>query len=124
MSGNFDDHHSTATLTQSNIPVTPEASTQPKKALTTVKTIRANLSNGKPVNLHFHNLTVHINIYKENEACVGYIKRRVREEMRNDSLVLVGSNGLVFYDQEGTRGKKVNSQPAQYLNRFKRFLDT
>ena len=52
-------------------------------------------------------MSVHINICNENEACVSQIQERVREEMEDQSLLLVGSNGLMFFDQEATRGKLI-----------------
>ena len=53
-------------------------------------------------------MSVHINIYNENEACVSHIQERVGEEMGDQSLLLVGSNGLMFFDQGATRGKLIN----------------
>ena len=52
-------------------------------------------------------MSVHINIYNDSEAYIGHIQERVREEMRYQSLLLVGSNGLMFFDQEATRGKLI-----------------
>ena len=76
-----------------------------KIPLATLKVIRANLgSNGKPTNMDYHNLTVHINLYVEEEACITNIQLKVREEMADNKLVIVGANGLVIFDQEGTRG--------------------
>lgn len=76
-----------------------------KRVLTTVKVIRADLGgDGKPTNIHAHNLTVHVNIYKEEDARVPYILQKVQSSMDDDILVLVGPNGLIYYDQEGTRG--------------------
>lgn len=76
-----------------------------KKVLATVKVIRADVAdNGKPSNVLLHNLAAHVNLYTEEEATVGHITHKVREEMGNDNLILVGTNGLTIYDQEGTRG--------------------
>ena len=73
--------------------------------LATLKVIRADLnSNGKPTNMNYHNLTVHINLYVEEEACITNIQLKVREEMADNKLVIVGANGLVILDQEATRG--------------------
>ena len=52
-------------------------------------------------------MSVHINIYNEKEACVSHIQERVWEEMGDQSLLLVGSNGLMFFDQEAARGKLI-----------------
>lgn len=91
---------SETSASSSQIPSTPR-----RRALAVVKVFRADLgNNGKPCNFHSHNLTVHVNIYNNNQACVTYIMEKVREEMQNETLKLVGTNGLVFYDQEGTQG--------------------
>ena len=60
---------------------------------------------GQPSNLRLHNHTVHVNIYSEEQACIIYLLRKIREEMVEEDLVLVGASGLVIYDQDGTRGK-------------------
>ena len=76
-----------------------------RKVLATVKVIRADIADyGKPSNTLLHNLTAHVNLYTEEEATVGHIMLKVREEMGNENLILVGTNGLTIYDQEGTRG--------------------
>ena len=62
-------------------------------------------NNGKPSNLRLHNHTVHVNIYREDQACVTYLLHKICEEMVEEDLVLVGSSGLVIYEQDGTRGK-------------------
>ena len=54
--------------------------------------------------MDYHNLTVHINLYVEEEACITNIQLKVREEMADNKLVIVGANGLVIFDQEATRG--------------------
>ena len=70
-----------------------------------MKVNRADVAdNGKPSNTLLHNLTAHVNLYTEEEATVGHIMLKVREEMGNENLILVGTNGLTIYDQEGTRG--------------------
>ena len=77
--------------------------------LATIKVVKADLEiTGRPSNLHKYNMSVHINIHNENEACVSHIQERVREEMGDQSLLLVGSNGLMFFDQEATRGKLIS----------------
>lgn len=78
-----------------------------KRALVTVKVVRADLVNKKLQNIHSHNLTVHIPIWSEADANVEYITLKVGEEMNDGSLVIVGSSGLCIYDQEGTRGKVI-----------------
>ena len=84
--------------------------------LATVKIVKADLGiTGRPSNLHKYNISVHINIYNENEACVSYIQERVREEMGDQSLLLVGSNGLMFFDQETTRGKLIKVRHSTEL---------
>ena len=73
-----------------------------------IKVVKADLGvTGKPSNLHKYNMSVQINIYNENEACVSHIRERVREEMGDQSLLLVGSNRLMFLDQEATKGKLI-----------------
>ena len=53
-----------------------------------LKIVRADLgSNGKPTNMNYHNLTAHINLYIEEEACVLNIQLKVREEMTDNKLV-------------------------------------
>ena len=76
--------------------------------LATVKVVKVDLViTGRPSNLNKYNMLVHINIYNDSEACIGHIQERVREEMRYQWLLLVGSNGLMFFDQEATRGKVI-----------------
>ena len=54
--------------------------------------------------MNYHNLTAHMNLYVEEEACITNIQLKVREEMADNKLVIVGANGLVILDQEATRG--------------------
>ena len=76
--------------------------------LATVKIVKADLEiTGRPSNLHKYDMSVHINIYNENEPCVSHIQEIVREEMGDQSLLHVGSNGLMFFDQEATRCKLI-----------------
>ena len=73
--------------------------------LATIKVVRADLnSNGKPTNMNYHDLTAHINLYIEEEACLKNIQLKVREEMADNKLVIVGANGLVILDQKAARG--------------------
>ena len=62
---------------------------------------------GRPSNLYKYNVSVQIDIYNENEACVSHTQERVREEKGDQSLLLVGSFGLMFFDQDATRGKLI-----------------
>ena len=101
---------STSTVTApSTINSAPnQGSTRPRltrRALTVVKVVKADVgNNGKPTNMHAHNMSVYINIYNEEQATVSHILQKIREEMGNDDLILVGPNGLIYHDQEGTRG--------------------
>ena len=101
---------------QPSVPQTPQNITTSQAAsgrrlaspLATVKVVKADLGiTGRPSNFHKYNMSVHINIYNKSEACVSHIQERVREEMGDQSLLLVGSNGLMFFDQEATRGKLI-----------------
>ena len=77
-----------------------------RRPLACVKIVRADLdNNGKPSNLRLHNHTVHVNIHSEEQACVTNLLHKIREEMVEEDLVLVGASGLVIYDHDGTRGK-------------------
>ena len=93
--------------TNTSIIITTRASRNlSTRALACVKIVRADLDNsGKPSNLILHNYTVHVNIYSEEQACVTYLLHKIRQEMVEEDLVLVGASGLVIYDQDGTRGK-------------------
>ena len=57
-----------------------------------------------------YNFTAHINLYVEEEACITNIQLKVRKEMTDKKLAIVGANGLVILDQEATRGN------PKYLN--------
>ena len=87
-------------------PVSQASSRSFRRVLATVRVIRADimLDTGKPSNIHHYNLTVHANIYREEDATIPYILEKVMESMDEENLVLVGPNGLILYDQEGTRG--------------------
>ena len=87
-------------------PATQTSSRSSRRVLATVRVIRADimLDTGKPSNIHRYNLTVHVNIYREEDATIPYILEKVMESMDEENLVLVGPNGLILYDQEGTRG--------------------
>ena len=87
-------------------PVSQASSRSSQRVLATVRVIRADimLDTGKPSNIHRYNLTVHVNIYREEDATIPYILEKVMESMDEENLVLVGPNGLILYDQEGTRG--------------------
>ena len=87
-------------------PVSQASSRSSRRVLATVRVIRADimLDTGKPSNIHRYNLTVHVNIYREEDATIPYILEKVMESIDKENLVLVGPNGLILYDQEGTRG--------------------
>ena len=82
-----------------------QASSRSRRVLATVRVIRADimLDTGKLNNIHRYNLTVHINISRK-EATIPSFLEEVMESMDEENLVLVGPNGLILYDQEGTRG--------------------
>ena len=63
--------------------------------LATIKIVRADLNS---------NLTAHINLYIEEQACLKNIQLKVREEMADNKLVIVGANGLLILDQKAARG--------------------
>ena len=77
-----------------------------RRVLATVRVIRADilLDTGKPSNIHRYNLTVHVNIYREVDATILYVLEKVIQSMDEENPVLVGPNGMILYDQEGTRG--------------------
>ena len=85
-------------------PVSQASSRSSRRVLATVRVIRADimLDTGKPSNIHRYNLTVHVNIYREEDATIPYILEKVMESMDNENLVLVGPNGLIIYNQEET----------------------
>ena len=86
-------------------PISQASSRSSRRVLATVRVIRADimLDTGKPSNIHRYNLTVHVNIYREEDATILYILEKVMESMDEENLVLVGPNELILYDQEGTR---------------------
>ena len=53
--------------------------------------------------MNYHNLTAHITLYVEEEGCITNIQVKVREEMADNKVAIVGVNGLVLLDQEATR---------------------
>ena len=101
-----------------SIPSIPQLNVQPpqlpaqisrrRSTLFTVKVIRADVdqSTGKPVNFLRYNMLINVPIYTENEANVNHILEYVKNNMNNDDVILVQSNGLVYRDEEGTRGKR------------------
>ena len=108
-SATFNFRQSSAPQTSQNVTTSQAASGRRLASpLATVKIVKAELGiTGRPSNSHKYNMSVHINIYNENEACVSQIQERVREEMGDQSLLLAGSHGLMFFDQEATRGKLI-----------------
>ena len=91
-------------------PVRQASSRSTRRVLVTVHVIHADimLDTGKPSNIHRYNMTVHVNIYHEEDATIPYILEKVMESMDEENLVVVGPNGLILYDQEGTRGSIVS----------------
>ena len=62
-------------------PVSQALSRSSQRALATVRVIRADimLDTGKPSNIHRYNLTVHVNIYHEEDATIPYILEKAME---------------------------------------------
>lgn len=56
----------------------------------------------------YYNNAVHVNIYTEEQANVTYILSKVNEQLQCSNQVLIMPNGMVYYDQEGTRGMSLN----------------
>ena len=98
--GNFD--FRTPESQSSHIPaITASSGNAATPRSLAVKVVRADLNkNGKP---RKHNLNYHINIYNKTDACVSYILERVKDEMKDTTLKLVGSTGLTIFDQFGTK---------------------
>ena len=86
--------------------VSQASSRSSRRVLVTLRAIRVDimLDTGKPSNIHRYNLTVHVNNYREEDATIPYILEKVMESIDEKNLVLVGPNGLILYDKEGTRG--------------------
>ena len=106
----FNFRQPSALQTSQNVTTSQAAASGTRLAspLATAKVVKVDLGiTGRPSNFHKYNMSVHINIYNENEACVSHIQERVREDIGHQSLLLVGSNGLMFFDQEATRGKLI-----------------
>ena len=77
----------------------------PRKALATVKIVKAEIgANRKPIVMHQAEIAL-VRIFAEEDANVNYIERKVRQEMDDNTLLIVGATGLRYTDQEGTRGK-------------------
>ena len=87
-------------------PVSQASSRSSRRVQVTVRVICADimLDTGKPSNIHHYNLTVHVNIYREEDATIPHILEKAMESMDKENLVLVGPNALILYDQEKTRG--------------------
>ena len=84
----------------------PSTSGSLKKALCSVKVVRADLdASGRPSNIMQYNVSIHVNIYKEEDANVDYILAKATGELGDDNMMLVNSAGLVYYNQEGTKGR-------------------
>ena len=69
-------------------PVSQASSRSSRRVLATVRVIRADimLDTGKPSNIHRYNLTVHVNIYREEDATIPYILEKVMESMAKKIL--------------------------------------
>ena len=69
-------------------PVSQASSRSSRRVLATVRVIRADimLDTGKPSNIHRYNLTVHVNIYREEDATILYILEKVMESMAKKML--------------------------------------
>ena len=100
--------NNSATATASHS--TPRSSAKKLEALAKVKIIKGVLnSNGKPQaaqqspNPGEKNCAI-INIYSEEDACVNFITLKMRHELRDATLQMTDTNGIIFADQEGTRG--------------------
>ena len=86
---------------------TRDSSQRRTKPLATVVLVTKNFgSSRKLYNQHFHNTTVHFVANSEEQADVSFIMREVREQMGDNSLALVGVNGLMLEDQERNTGNK------------------
>ena len=72
--------------------------------LVTLRIIRAGilLNTEKSNKIDRYNLTVYVNIYHEENACIPYIVEKAMQNMDEENLVLVGPNGLILYRQVGT----------------------
>ena len=96
------------TPTMAILPVSQVSSRSSRRVLATLRVICADtmLDTGNPSNIHCCNLTVHVNIYREEDGTIPYILilEKVMESMDEENLVLVKPNGQTLYDQEGTRG--------------------
>ena len=79
-------------------PASQSSSRSSGRVLATVCIIRADilLDTGKPSNINCYNLTVHVNIYREEDATIPYILEKVMQSMDEEDLVLVGPNGMIL----------------------------
>jgi len=80
------------------------------KAKATIKVVRAQLtlsSSGKAV-LASTGKQTFVPIFKEEDANVPYITSYVKNNMKEHDLVVVGSNGIEYDDEPGTRSKYLN----------------
>ena len=87
------------------LPASQSSSRSSRHILATVHIIRADilLSSGMSSKIDHYNLTVHVNIYHEENVTIPYILEKTMQSMDEKILVLVGPNGLILYHQEGTR---------------------
>ena len=76
--------------------------------IATLQIMRADLNtNGKPTNATVYNETAHIKLYTEDQMNVSFVENKVRILMKDNNLKIVGSNGFIIPDQEGTRGEYI-----------------
>ena len=68
--------------------VSQASSRSSRRVLATVRVIRADimLDARKPSNIHRYNLTVHVNIYREEDVIIPYILEKVMESMDEEIL--------------------------------------
>ena len=71
------------TLPMATLPASHTSSRSSRRVLATVHVIRAHimLDTGKPSNIHPYNLTVDVNIYREEDATIPYILEKVKQSM-------------------------------------------
>ena len=86
-------------------PSASQSSRSSRHVLATMRVIHPDilLDTGKLSNIHRYNLTVHVHIYREEDATILYILEKVMQSMNEENLALVGPNEMILYDQAGTR---------------------
>lgn len=82
-----------------------QTSSRRSPPLAVVKVVRADIcDNGKPGNIQDYNQSIVINIFRDEDACVPFVERKLQEQLKDRSLVLASSNGLQILEQAGTTG--------------------